>query len=242
MTLADALAEVPTDLILSMKPPTSETMMEKSNRIAQLQIAGQKQNMILSTGTTVTLWAPDQLTPQELATAAQTVNHLAKEISDCFCTFRPKKRKPSSDGLISSIEPQAEQNCVCTARGKLTENIPTLAPTDFYGTTLPKSTTMDSVLRYDVPVGSIDTDQLILSMDAGDRRSYDARNPSVWKNVANNDDASGTELLGHLHGFIGFNSTEGSGSLRLGAHGDRDVIIVPALDIGKSKAATTVEM
>ena len=74
------------------------------------------------------------------------------------------------------------------------------------------------------------------------RRSFDARFPSVWKNVANNANEQ-QEHTGHLHGFIGFNSTEGFGSLRMGAHGDRDFCVVPQLDISKSKMKqVTVEM
>jgi hypothetical protein len=234
-TMANELAEFPETVRLP-PPPTIETSAEKSARMKLIQTVGQKQKMILSTGTSVVVWAPDQLTPQELATAAQTVNHLAKEISDCFCTFRAKKPH-QRDGLISSIEAHAEQNCVCAARGKLTEKIPEITPTDFYGTTLPKATTLQSFLRYDVPSGNkfiIEKNDLVLSLDAGDRRSYDASNPSVWQNVANYDGTSVNTYTGHLHGFIGFNNTNGLGSLRLGAHGDRDVVVVPNLDIGKS--------
>ena len=177
-TLANALAEwrvLPEFTAMAIKPapPTSESVAQKAARLTQLHTVGQKQKMFLSSGTTVTLWAPDQLTPQELAAAAQTVHHLATEISDCFCTFRAKRPALSIDGLKSSIEPNAQQNCVCSVRGKLSESVPDLAPTDFYGTTLAKETTMQSLLRYDVPIGTKYTlpmiDQLELSMDAGDR-------------------------------------------------------------------------
>lgn len=252
-TLFDALKDVPS-LTEWQTPSAYETISAKQTRLELLHRTGAKQHMVLSTGTSVTLWAPDQLTPVELSEAAKTVNHLAKEPSDCFCTFRAVTPAPSTDGLTSTIEPHAAQNCVCAVRGKLTENVPNLLPTDFYGTTLKKGTQMQSIVRYSVPIGSkfdIPTQHLILSMDAGDRRSYDARDPSIWKNVAANDEATTTDdnnnennnLIGHLHGFIGFNKNEGFGSLRMGAHGDRDYIIIPHLDISKpSMPSVTVEV
>lgn len=253
-TLFDALKDVPS-LTEWQTPSAYETISAKQTRLELLHRTGAKQHMVLSTGTSVTLWAPDQLTPVELSEAAKTVNHLAKEPSDCFCTFRAVTPAPSTEGLTSTIEPHAAQNCVCAVRGKLTENVPNLLPTDFYGTTLKKGTQMQSIVRYSVPIGSkfdIPTQHLILSMDAGDRRSYDARDPSIWKNVAANDEATTTDdninnennnLIGHLHGFIGFNKNEGFGSLRMGAHGNRDYIIIPHLDISKpSMPSVTVEV
>jgi hypothetical protein len=237
-----------------LRPPTLESAVEKETRLDLRQREGSKRSMTLSTGTTVTLWAPDNLTPNDLSEAAKTVNHLAKTISDCFCTFRALRPDPTDDGYTSTIEPHAETSCVCNARAGLSENVPDLLPTDFYGTTLEQGTTAQSLLRYDVPTGAsftIQTNGLVLSLDAGDRRSYDARDPSVWTNVAGNDDDGGdgnvggaqTQTVGHLHGFIGFNSDEGGGSLKLGAHGNRDFIVCKGLDISApSMQKVTIEM
>ena len=245
-TLKEALKDYPS--LTEWTNPISETLQSKTTRLDLIARKGAKQQMTLSTGTSVTLWAPDQLTPEELSEAAKTVNHLAKEVSDCFCTFRAKRPTVDLNNRHSTIEPHAEQNCVCTTRSGLNENVPDLLPTDFYGTTLSKKSTMQSLIRYEVPNGmnyQIPIHDLVLALDAGDRRSYDARNPSVLKNIAANDDNKPIRFNneGHLHGFIGFNATEGGGSLRLGHHGDRDYIICKGLDISKpSMPKVTVEM
>ena len=245
-TLKEALKDYPS--LTEWTNPISETLQSKTTRLDLIARKGAKQQMTLSTGTSVTLWAPDQLTPEELSEAAKTVNHLAKEVSDCFCAFRAKRPTVDLNNRHSTIEPHAEQNCVCTTRSGLNENVPDLLPTDFYGTTLSKKATMQSLIRYEVPNGmnyQIPIHDLVLALDAGDRRSYDARNPSVLKNIAANDDNKPIRFNneGHLHGFIGFNATEGGGSLRLGHHGDRDYIICKGLDISKpSMPKVTVEM
>ena len=74
----------------------------------------------------------------------------------------------------------------------------------------------------------LDTDRT--SLDAGDKKSFDPLKPHEWKDCSESD-SKYAKVPAEIHGFVGFNDTEGGGALRIGAHDDRDVIVLKGLDV-----------
>jgi hypothetical protein len=205
--------------------------------------AGAKQRLVLSGGTTVTIWAPDQLPPEELVGAARSVLHIIKGqgICQCFCVYRPLRPVvDEDDGSRSRREPQTANDCACKDKAGDMHTKPVESKAvDFYGTPFAASESVTSVFRYPAPSApgtyDVPVEGLVLSLDAGDRRSYDARTPSVWRDVSGQTNGA---RAGQVNGFVGFDASTGGGALRFGAHDDRDVVIVPGLDVSPSPAST----
>ena len=205
--------------------------------------AGAKQRLVLSGGTTVTIWAPDQLAPEELVRAARSVLHIIKGqgICQCFCVYHPLRPVvDESDGSRSRREPQTANDCACKDKAGDMHTKPVEAKVvDFYGTPFAVGESVTSVFRYPAPGApgtyNVPVEGLVLSLDAGDRRSYDARDPTVWRDVSGQ---SGPARAGQVNGFVGFDASTGGGALRFGAHDNRDVVIVPGLDVSPSPAST----
>ena len=223
----------------------------------QKEREGVRQRMILAQGTTVTIWGPEALTNEQLADQARTVQHMTRHASchgmcTCFCVMKPGDAKPDTTGAISSREPKFTSDCFCKDKaGALLAKPLESKAVDFYGTPLPSGSAISDIVRYPVPTTqyNVENDDLVLCLDAGDKRSYDPNTPSQWTDVSGNGPTtenvgeSTPPLYGYVNGFVGFNNSEGGGALRFGAHGDRDVIVVQGLDVSPRKMPSlTVEV
>jgi hypothetical protein len=223
---------------------------------------GVRQRMVLAQGTTVTIWGPEALTDAQLADQARTVQHMTQHAAcrgmcACFCVMKPADVRPDADGAISASEPKITSDCFCKDKaGALVAKPLENKAVDFYGTPLPKGTPMSEIVRYPVPAAqyNVDDEGLVLSLDAGDKRSYDPKNPSQWTDVSGAEPAAAggktkgaavppSPLHGEVRGFVGFSEDGGGGALRFGAHGERDVVVVKGLDVSpRSMPTLTVEV
>lgn len=201
------------------------------------------QRLRLATGTDVTVWGDQRLTKEEMFTVAQHVVGMTKgKIMRCFCRFTPSNvgKKLTTAQKSSTNGDQAEVMCSCSGIGpgaSATLDGPAPRPKDFYGNPLDVNSTLTERMRYPLPspaVFSVPTEGLILSLDAGDKNSFDPKTPGVWKDVSESEDPV-AKRPAEIHGFVGFNESEGGGALRIGAHDDRDVIVVKNLDISPIK-------
>lgn len=201
------------------------------------------QRLSFATGTDVIVYGDKRLTHEEMFRVAEHVVPLTKgKVMRCFCRFMlanvgaklTKSQKQSTNG------DQANINCACSGIGpgaSAALDGPPPKPKDFYGSVLEHNGTLTERLRYPLPaptVFELPTEGMILSLDAGDKKSYDPKNPSIWKDASESEDPV-AKTPAEIYGFVGFSDSEGGGALRLGAHDDRDFIVVKNLDISPIK-------
>lgn len=201
------------------------------------------QRLRLASGTDVTVWADSRLTNEEMFTVAQHAIAMTKgKIMRCFCRFSPANvaQKLTTAQKSKTQGDQAEVKCSCSGIGpgaSATLDGAAVRPRDFYGNPLDGNSTLTDRVRYPLPAPvhfSVPTEGLILSLDAGDKNSFDPETPGVWKDVSGSERPV-SKIPAEIHGFVGFNESEGGGALRIGAHDDRDVIVVKNLDISPRK-------
>lgn len=229
-------------------PEVKDDGTDSAHSLRVKEIEGVRQRMILAQGTTVTIWGPEALTEEQLADQARSVQHMTRNadcfgMCACFCVMKPTDALPDEKGAMSSQEPKFTSDCFCKDKeGALLSKPLENKAADFYGNPLPKNKKISEIVRYHIPSSNydVDDDGLILSLDAGDTRSYDPKRPAQWRDVSGSEGKFGVAgpLHGDVHGFVGFNESCGGGSLRFGAHGDRDVIVVPGLDVSPRKMPT----
>lgn len=168
----------------------------------------------------VVVFSSNLISDMELVRVSRTVQdeitneHDSKPCS-CFCRL-------SFVGSADADEPSKKVKCVCLEKGGVVpaenENNVTLA-----------SAPIDpSRFRYNYPAKTsrhhtLTSYGLLMSLDAGDKTSFNETEPSVWRDVKGGRDA-------HISGDVVFQEDVGGGSLRFGP-GDGARAIVEGLDV-----------
>ena len=201
------------------------------------------QRLQLATGTDVTIFADFRLTKAEMFKVAEHVIGMTKgKVMRCFCRFTLANvgKLLTTSQKKSTAGDQANVQCSCAPIGPGGSAVldgPEAKLKDFYGTPIQGNTTLTERLRYPLPkpnVFEVPTEGLLLSLDAGDRKSFDPSKPHEWKDCSESE-SEHAKVPAEIHGFVGFNETVGGGALRIGAHDDRDVIVLKGLDISARK-------
>mmetsp|Transcript_22825 Transcript_22825/g.73455 ORF Transcript_22825/g.73455 Transcript_22825/m.73455 type:complete len:429 (+) Transcript_22825:1-1287(+) len=189
-------------------------------------------SLTFASGTQVTVYAPRELDRSRLKLVADRVTEVAgNTTSSCFCRLQGQSGEDETT-------PFANVDCLCMAKdsGLPVNNArPSAVPLDMYGERLAKGEDVMERLRYPLPADvQLTTDGLLMSLDAGDRKSWDGS--GKWRDV------SGTELAATMEGHAVFDETEGSGSIRFGQEGDGDRAVVTGLDISpRTHKSLTIE-
>ena len=238
------IADEAKQLLRNFKPPAYVSRKDKNYKKAM-------QRLQLATGTDVTVWADSRLTKAEMFKVAEHVIPMTKgKVMRCFCryTLANVGKVRTTSQKKSTNNDQANVQCSCAPigpGGSATLDGPEYKLKDFYGTPLGHNETLTERLHYPLPqpnVYDVPTEGLLLSLDAGDKKSFDPLKPHEWKDCSESD-SKYAKVPAEIHGFVGFNDTEGGGALRIGAHDDRDVIVLKGLDVSaRNMPSLTVEI
>lgn len=178
------------------------------------------------------VFAPHELDAVRMKMVADHVAEIAgNTTSNCFCKFAAAAGRDETT-------PFGNVDCLCAAQktGAPVDNSPQPVPVDFYGERARDGENMTTRFRYAVR-GDLSpaVEELLLSLDAGDRRSFDGKLP-VWR------DAAGSELSAKLDGHVVFQEGDG-GSLRFGELGGDDRALVQGIDLSpQTHPALTIEV
>ena len=160
------------------------------------------------------------------------------------------RRETGYTGAISSREPKFTSDCFCKDKaGALLAKPLESKAVDFYGTPLPRGSAISDIVRYPVPTTqyNVENDDLVLCLDAGDKRSYDPNNPSQWTDVSGNGPT--TENMANQHHHSLGTSMVSSGSTIVRAeepfvlvHHGVVMLVVQGLDVSRKMPSLTVEV
>jgi hypothetical protein len=232
------------NLLRDFNPPKFVSRKDKNYKKAM-------QKLQLASGTDVTIFADSRLTKAEMFKVADHVIKMTKgNVMRCFCryTLANVGKVLTTSQKRSTAGDQANVQCSCAPigpGGSAALDGPEYKAKDFYGTPIAFNTTLTERLRYPLPKASvydIPTEGLLISLDAGDKKSFDSSKPHEWKDCSESE-SKYAKVPAEIHGFVGFNETMGGGSLRIGAHDDRDVIVLKGLDVSaRNIPALSVEI